>query len=80
MVWFLIRGPLSDAECLFKFHEVDLEPERDNPYNAIHLNLPAVTTELDDIYHFVDRNREWRRLLRYVRGLVHSSHTLLFSY
>lgn len=59
------RGSFSDAECLLKFHAVDMQhPNKPNPHNAIHLSLPAVTTDFDDIYHIVDRNRDWRRLLR----------------
>jgi hypothetical protein len=57
------RGNLTDAESLLRYHTVDLSTDG-NPYNAIHLALPAVASEFDDIYYGIDRNRDWRRLLR----------------
>lgn len=35
-----------------------------NPYNRVQLALPAVAREHDDLYFGLDRNQEWRTLMR----------------
>jgi len=57
------KGNYSDAESLFRFHAVDLSST--NPHNEVHLALPGVSTDVDDLIHNVKRVKDWREMLRF---------------
>lgn len=54
------------------FHSDDGDEDSDgdgpcsliNPHNRVQLALPAVAREHDDLYFGLDRNQEWRTLMR----------------
>jgi hypothetical protein len=52
------RGDLTDAAALFKFHELD--PDRENPYNALLVKLPGAGGHQGNIIEKVEKIRAWR--------------------